>query len=83
MTIMCNRSRIWTSRSRNMEFRSVFAANCHFWYNRRLTLLDFELKFDFFLTHKNLYTWILCVTDPKYGLHDQKIWSFGQFFAVN
>jgi hypothetical protein len=23
---------------------------------------------------------LLCITDPEYGLHEQEIWSFDQFF---
>jgi hypothetical protein len=41
--------------------------------------LDFEPKYDFFKTHKNLYTGLLCITDRKYEIHDQEIQSFGQF----
>jgi hypothetical protein len=33
----------------------------------------------FLKTGKNLYTGPLCITDPKYGGHDQEIRSFGQF----
>jgi hypothetical protein len=32
-----------------------------------------------FKTHKNLYTRLLCITDPKYEPHDQETQSFGQF----
>jgi hypothetical protein len=40
--------------------------------------MDFEGKFDFLKTHKNLYTgpW---VNDPQYRGHDQVIRNFGQF----
>jgi hypothetical protein len=30
-------------------------------------------------TYKNSYTRPLCITNPKYGGHDQEIRSFGQF----
>jgi hypothetical protein len=46
--------------------------------NRMLTLSDFEPKFDF-LTHKNLYTGPLCVTDLEFELYDQEIRNFSQF----
>jgi hypothetical protein len=35
----------------------------------------------FFKTHKNSYTWPLCITDLEYGGHDQEIRSFGYFMA--
>jgi hypothetical protein len=41
--------------------------------------MDFDRKFEFFKTHKNSYTGVLCITDPQYGHHDHKILSFGQF----
>jgi hypothetical protein len=50
-----------------------------FWQNRRLTHLDFELKIDFFKTHKNLYIWPLCIIDPIYELHSQEIRNFSHF----
>jgi hypothetical protein len=44
-----------------------------------LTPLDFESKFENFITHKNLYTRPLCVTNPKYGPQGQEIRIFSQF----
>jgi hypothetical protein len=29
--------------------------------------MDFERIFQFFKTHKNLYTGLLCISDPQYG----------------
>jgi hypothetical protein len=43
--------------------------------------MDFERKFDFFKTCKNSYTEPLGTTNPEYGVHHQKIWSFGPFLA--
>jgi hypothetical protein len=39
----------------------------------------FWYKIWFFKMRKNIYTWILCITDPEYRPHGQKIWSLGQF----
>jgi hypothetical protein len=43
-----------------------------------VTPLEFEPKFDFFKTHKHLYTTPLSITDLKYVFHDQEIQSFCQ-----
>jgi hypothetical protein len=46
-----------------------------------LTPLDFEPKFKFCKTHKNLYTGPLCITNLEYGLYDEDIQNFRQFLS--
>jgi hypothetical protein len=46
-----------------------------------LTPLDFEPKFKFCKTHKNLYTGPLCITNLEYGLYDKDIQNFRQFLS--
>jgi hypothetical protein len=41
--------------------------------------MDFKRKFKIFKPHKNSYMRPLCITDPEYGGHDQKIYSLGRF----
>jgi hypothetical protein len=38
---------------------------------------------NFFKTHKNSYTRLLCITNPEYGGHDQEIRNFSQFSLPN
>jgi hypothetical protein len=56
MTIMYNRSRIWLHGSEIWSFSQLLPQTGVFRYNRRLTSLDFESKFEIFKTRKNLYT---------------------------
>jgi hypothetical protein len=56
---------VFTKKKYGILFR--FAAKCHFFVKLKVTHLGFELKFDFFKTHKNLYIRPLCVTDSEYG----------------
>jgi hypothetical protein len=70
--------------TKNIEFQSVFAANSHFFGKtdgKHLWILSQNLNL--FKTRKNLYTRPLCVSDLEFGLYNQEIRSFGQFFAAN
>jgi hypothetical protein len=67
---MCNQFEIWSLQSRNTEFGSIFAANQCFLVKSKATPLDFDANFYFVITHKNLYTRPLCVTDLEFGLYD-------------
>jgi hypothetical protein len=56
MTITYNRSRIWLHGSEIWSFSQLLPQTDVFRYNRRLTSLDFESKFEIFKTRKNIYT---------------------------
>jgi hypothetical protein len=38
--------------------------------------MNFERKFEYFITHKNSYMGPLCITDLKYVGHGQEIQNF-------
>jgi hypothetical protein len=76
---MCIRSKIRVLRPRNTEFRSVFAANCHFLINPKVSLWILSGNWNILKTHKNLYMRTLCEIDPEFEIYVQEIRSFDQF----
>jgi hypothetical protein len=82
MNIMYNWSVIWTSRSRNMEFRSIFITDLRFSVKSKDNTFGFSAEIWFFFKiHKILCIEPLCIIDLEYGLHDKEIWNFGQYLA--
>jgi hypothetical protein len=80
MTIMYNRSRIWLHGSEIWSFSQLLPQTGVFRYNRRLTSLNFESKFEIFKTHKNLYTWPLCKKQSRIWASRSRNTEFRSFF---